>query len=132
MLVQSNPLVDWTNEVRTEKLDPRRDVGNDMAERESSLGTRHDDLAELNIASRTPCEHASSPGTGESGPRIAADSSSRLCVAGTVLNNTAAICWTAEDFVARAEAIQDFQAEKRDMGCLEDVAAQIHHDLGCG
>src|SRR5262245_28154531 len=132
MLVQSNPLVDWTNEVRTEKLDPRGDVGNDVAEGESSLGTWHDDLAELDVASRAPCEHARSPGASESDHRIAADSSRRLCVARTVLDNTAAICWAAKDFVARAEAIQDFQAEKRDVGCLEHVAAQIHHDLGCG
>src|SRR5262249_46401249 len=97
MLVQSNPLVDRTNEVRAKKLDPRRDVGNDVAEGKSSLGTRHDDLAELDVASRAPRKHARSPGARESGHRIATDSPGCLCVAGTVLNNTAAICRTAED-----------------------------------
>src|SRR5262245_54189420 len=107
MLVQSNPFVDWTNEVRAKNLDSRGGGGNDVAEAESSLGPRHDDLAELNIASRQPCEHTRSPGTSESGHRIAADSSRCLGVAGTVLNNTASICRTTEDFVARAEPIQN-------------------------
>ena len=37
MLVQRNPLVDRTNEVSSEKLDPRGNIGNDMAEGEASL-----------------------------------------------------------------------------------------------
>src|SRR5438034_3556750 len=95
-----------------------------MLQREGSLRARHDDLAQLDIASGAPCEHAGSAGAGESSHRVAADSSGCLGVAGAILNDTAAVCRTAEDFVARADSIQDLQAEKRDMRRLEDVAAK--------
>src|SRR5919106_1859072 len=81
------------------------------------------------FASGAPCEHAGSAGAGESSHRVAADSSGCLGIAGAVLNDTAAVCRTAEDFVARADSIQDLQAEKRDMRCLEDIAAKIHDDI---
>ena len=100
-----------------------------MLQREGSLRARHDDLAQPDIASGAPCEHAGSAGAGESSHRVAADSSGCLGVAGAILNDTAAVCRTAEDFVARADSIQDLQAEKRDMRRLEDVAAKIHDDI---
>src|SRR4029434_2253676 len=93
MLVQSNPLVDRTNKRAAEKVYPIGDIGNDVAEREAGLGTRHDDLAELYVARRAPREHAGSAGAGKSGYRVAADSAGRLCVAGTALNNTRTSCW---------------------------------------
>src|SRR5207344_763445 len=94
--------------------------------------SRHDDLAELDVAGRAPGEHAGRASAGESGYRVAADSPRGLCITGTELNDTAAVCRTAEDFVARAEPIQDFQAEECDVGGLEHVAAEIHDNVGCG
>src|SRR5687768_3464064 len=129
MFVQRHALVNGMNKMRTEQLDPRGDVGNDMLQGERCLRARQDDLAQLDIASGAPGEHAGSAGAGESSYRVAADSSGCLGIAGAILNDTAAVCRTAEDFVARADSIQDLQAEQRDMRRLENIAAKIHDDI---
>jgi len=129
MFVQSHALVNGMNKVRAEQLDPSGDVGDDVLQSEGSLRARHDDLAQLDIASGAPCEYAGSAGAGESSHRVAADSSGCFGIAGAILNDTAAVCRTAEDLVARADSIQDLQAEKRDMRRLENIAAKIHDDI---
>src|SRR6266498_3966158 len=113
MFVQSHTPVHGMNKVRSEQLDPSGDVGDDVLQGEGSLRARHDDLAQLDIASGAPCEHAGSAGAGESSHRVAADSSGCLGIAGAILNDTAAVCRTAEDFVARADSIQDLQTDRK-------------------
>src|SRR5207244_10463286 len=111
------------------QLDPSGDVGDNVLQGEGGLRARHDDLAQLDVASGAPCEHAGSAGAGETSHRVAADSSGCLGIAGAILNDTAAVCRTAENFVARADSIHDLQAEKREMRLLEDVAATFTADI---
>jgi hypothetical protein len=102
-----------------------------MPEGKTGFRSRHDDFTELDVTGRAPREHARGAGASESGHRVAADSSRGLGIAGAELNNTAAVGWTAKNFVARTEPIQDLQAEERDVRCLQHVATQIHDDFGC-
>ena len=129
MFVQSDPLVNGMDKLRAKQLDPSGDVGDDMLQGKGGLCARHDDLAQLDIASGTPGEDAGSAGAGESRHRVTANSSGCLGIAGAILNDTAAVCRTAKDSVARADSIQDLQAEKRDMRRLKDIAAEIHDDI---
>src|SRR4030095_16654607 len=116
-------------EVGAEPFDARGDVRHDMLEIEACVGARHDNLAQLDVAGRTPREHAWSARAGESGHRVAADLSGCPGVAGAVLNHAATISRPGKNFVARAETSQDFEAQQRDVRGLENVATEIHDDV---
>ena len=129
MFVQGDSFIHRMDKMRAKQVDALGDVRHNVLQIEACVGARHDDLAQLDVAGRTPREHPRRARAGESGHRAAADSPRRFGVAGAVLNHAAAIRRARENFVARAETVQDFEAEQRDMRRLEDVATEIHHDV---
>src|SRR5688500_7753393 len=102
MLVQRNPLVDGMDEVGAEQFNPRGDVCHDMLEIEASVRTRHDNLAQLDVAGWAPREHPRSARAGKSGDGVATDAPRGLGVAGAVLNDAATVGRAGKNFVARA------------------------------
>ena len=108
------------------------DVRHDVLERERGRRRRHHDLAELDVARRAPRQHARRARGGEAGHGVAADAPGRLHVARPELEDAAAVRRTAEDLVARADAVEDVHAEQRDVRRLHHVAAEVEHDVGRG
>src|SRR5678809_1388013 len=86
MLVQRNSLLDRMNEVWPEHINPGRNVRHHMFETECSIGARHHNLAQLDVASRAPRKDAGSARARESGDGISTHLPRRSGIAGTILN----------------------------------------------
>jgi hypothetical protein len=130
MLVQGHALRDGLCEVRHESLEPIGDVGNDVLERQASIGRGHDNLAELDVARRAPGEDAGGTRGRESRHRVAAHAPGAPGIAGAELDHAAAVRGAAEDLVGGADPVQHVQTEQRDVRRLHHVAAEVHDHVG--
>ena len=122
VLVQCNSLLDRIDEVRPELVNACRNVRDDMFEIERSVRARHHDFAQLDVTGRTPREHTRSTRAGKSGDGVSTHLSRGFGVARAVLNHAATVSRAGKNFIASAEAIQHFEAQKRDVRRLEHVA----------
>src|SRR5579875_1816303 len=88
------------------------------------------DLAQLQLAARAPGQDSRGSGRREAVDRGEADARGVLESALAELIDPAALPGTAHDFVIDAEQVEDVEAEQRDVGRLQDVAAGIEDHLG--